>query len=53
MFLVGSVESHTILYNPTYDPSAILNVLVRWNREIMRSYDSDRDFDKIKYIYFT
>ena len=44
----------TILYNLTrsyirsylfYDPSAILNVLVRWDRKIVRSYNSDRDFD--------
>ena len=61
MFLVGSVESHTILstdptilYDSTrsyvrsyhfYDPSAILIVLVRWDRKIVRSYDPDRDFD--------
>ena len=40
----------TILYDPTrsyhfYNPSAILNVLVRWDRKIVRSYDPDRDFD--------
>ena len=51
MFLVGSVESHTILrsytilHDPTYDPSATLIVLVRWDRKIVRSYDPDRDFD--------
>ena len=48
MFLVGSVESHTILYDSTqsyvrsyhfYDPSAILIVLVRCDRKIVRSYD--------------
>ena len=54
MFLVGSVGSHTILHDPIrsylrsyhfYDPSAILNVLVRWDSKIMRSYDPNRDFD--------
>ena len=54
MLLVVSVESHTILDDPTrsyvrsyhfYDPSAILIVLVRWDRKIVRSYDPDRDFD--------
>ena len=44
----------TILYDSTrsyvqsyhfYDPSAILIVLVRWDRKIVRSYDPDRDFD--------
>ena len=51
MFLVGSVESHTILrsytilHDPMYDPSAILIVLVRWDRKIVRFYDPDRDFD--------
>ena len=42
-----------ISYNPTilrtilpfYDPNAILKVLIRWDRKIMRSYDLDRDFD--------
>ena len=40
-----------ILPNPMYDPtifmifSAILNVLVRWDSKIMRSYDPNRDFD--------
>ena len=39
-----------IPYDPTrsyhfYDPNAILNVLVRWDCKIMRSYDLDRDFD--------
>ena len=28
-----------------YDPSVILNVLVRWDHKIVRSYDPDRDFD--------
>ena len=57
---VGSVKSHTILrsytilHDPTrsyvrsyhfYDPSAILIVLMRWDRKIVRSYDPDRDFD--------
>ena len=51
MFLVGSVESHTILrsytilHDPTYNPSATLIVLVRWDRKIVLSYDPDRDFD--------
>ena len=50
MFLVGSVGSHTILHDPIrfyhfYDPSAILNVLVRWDSKIMRSHDPNRDFD--------
>ena len=53
MFLVGSVrsvESHTILRSYVrsyhfYDPSAILIVLVRWDRKIVRSYDPDRNFD--------
>ena len=57
MFLVESVElveSHTILYDSTrsyvrsyhfYDSSAILIVLVRWDRKIVQSYDLDRDFD--------
>ena len=41
--LVGSVESHTILRMiPTI---FILNILVRWDRKIVRSYDLDRDFD--------
>ena len=44
----------TILYDFTrsyvwsyhfYDPNAILNILVRWDRKIVRSYDPDRDFD--------
>ena len=44
----------TILYDSTrsyiqsyhfYNPSAILIVLVRWDRKIMRFYDPDRDFD--------
>ena len=39
-----------ISYDPTrsyhfYDPNAILNVLVRWDCKIMRSYNLDRDFD--------
>ena len=57
MFLVGS---HIILrsYDPTrsyiqsyhfYDPSAILNVLVRWDRKIMQFYDLNRDFDNHAY----
>ena len=54
MFLVGLVGFHTILYDPTrsyvwsyyfYDPSAILNVLVRWDRKIVQSYDPNCDFD--------
>ena len=54
MFLVesvGSVESHmilrsyTILHDPTYDPSAILIVLMRWDRKIVQSYDLYCDFD--------
>ena len=60
MFLVGLVGSHmilrsyTIFYDPTRsyvrshhfsDPSAILNVLVRYDRKIVRFYDPDRDFD--------
>ena len=28
-----------------YDPCVILNVLVRWDRKIVRFYDLDRDFD--------
>ena len=40
------VGSHTILRSyHFYDPSAILNVLVRWDRKIMRVYDPDRDFN--------
>ena len=40
------VGSHTILWSyHFYDPSAILNVLVRWDRKIMRVYDPDRDFN--------
>lgn len=48
----------TILYDPTrfyvrsyhfYDSSAILIVLVRWDRKIVRSYDPDRDFDNHAY----
>ena len=44
----------TILYDSTrsyvrsyhfYDPSAILIVLVRWDRKIVQSYDPDRNFD--------
>ena len=34
-----------ILHNPMYDSSAILNVLVRWDCKIVRSYDPYRDFD--------
>ena len=54
MFLVGSVESHTILYDFTqsyvrsyhfYDSSVILIVLVRWDRKIVRSYNPYCDFD--------
>ena len=54
MFLLGSVGSHTILYDPTRsyirsyhfnDSSAILNILVKWDHKIMRSYDPDHDFD--------
>ena len=54
MFLVGLAGFHTILYNPTqsyvrsdhfYNSSAILNVLVRWDRKIVQSYNPDRDFD--------
>ena len=53
MFLVGLVGSHTILrsymilHDPMYDPIifTILNVLVKWDSKIMRSYDPDRDFD--------
>ena len=52
--LHNPIWSYTILYDPTrsyirsyhfYDPNAILNVLVRWDSKIMRSYDPDRDFD--------
>ena len=47
---VSNPESHTILYDPTrsyhfYNLNAILIVLVRWDRKIVRSYDPDRDFD--------
>ena len=28
-----------------YDPCVILNVLVRWDRKIVRFYDLDRDFE--------
>jgi len=28
-----------------FDLNAILNVLVRWDCKILRSYDLDRDFD--------
>ena len=67
MFLVGLVGSHTISYNPMilydstrfyiqsyhfYHPSAILNILVRWDRKILQSYDLDRDFDNHA-IYIT
>ena len=41
-----------ILHDSTYDPSVILNVLVRWDRKILRSYDLDRDFDNHA-IYIT
>ena len=39
-----------IPYDPTrsyyfYDPSAILNVWMRWDRKIVRFYNPDRDFD--------
>ena len=52
--MVGSVGSHTILYEITrsylwfyhfYDSRLILNVLVRWDHKIVRSYDPDRNFD--------
>ena len=48
-----------ILYDPTwsymrsyhfYNPSVILNILVRWDRKIVRSYDLDRDFDNHGFI---
>ena len=56
MFLVGSIGripfDPTILYDPTYDPSAILNVLVRWDRKIVRFYDLDRNFDNHDYHNF-
>ena len=50
MFLVGSVETHTILRSYIrsyhfYDPSAILIVLMRWDRKIVQSYNPDRDFN--------
>ena len=54
MFLVGSVGSYMILrfyirsYH-FYDYSAILNVLVIWNRKIVRSYDPNRDFNNHEY----
>ena len=54
MFLVGLVGSPTILlqsYN-FYDPSAILNVLVRWDRKIVRSYDPNRDFDNHDFHHY-
>ena len=40
----------TILYDPTrsyhfYDPTTILNVLVRRDSKIMRSYNLNHDFD--------
>ena len=46
MFLIRSVGSHMILRSyHFYNPNAILNVLARWDRKIVRSYDLDRDFD--------
>ena len=47
--LVGSVGSHMILWSYIwsyhfYDLTTILNVLVRWNCKIVRSYNTDRDF---------
>ena len=50
MFLVGSIGFHTILQSYIrsyhfYNPGAILNILVRWDRKIVRSYNLDRDFD--------
>ena len=39
--LVGSIRSHMI----PHDSTMILNVLIRWDRKIVWSYDSDRDFD--------
>ena len=33
-----------------YDPCAILNVLVKCDRKIVRSYDSDCDFDNYVYM---
>ena len=39
--LVGLVRSHMILH----DSGAILNILVKWDHKIVRSYDPDRDFD--------
>ena len=46
MFLVGLVGPHMILRSyHFYDLSAILNVLVIWNCKIVRSYNSDCDFN--------
>ena len=51
MFLVGS---HMILYDSTifYDPSVILNVLVRWDCKIVWSYNAERDFDNYDCMTF-
>ena len=59
--MVGSVESvgsHTILRSYIwsyhfYNPSAILNILIRCNRKIVRFYDPDRDFDNHDFNYQT
>ena len=59
--MIGSVESvgsHTIWWFYTrsyhfYTPSAILNVLMRWDRKIMRFYNPNRDFDNHDFNYQT
>ena len=41
------LRSYTILH--FYDPSVILNILMRWDRKIVWSYDPDHNFDNHAY----
>ena len=45
------IQSYVRSYH-FYDPSAILNVLVRWDCKIVRSYDLDRNFNNHVYDTF-
>ena len=44
MIIYDSTRSYIRSYH-FYNPSAILIILVRWDRKIARSYNLDRDFD--------
>ena len=50
MIKYDPILSYMRSYN-IYDPCAILNILVRWGRKIMRFYDPDLNSDNHGWMY--